>query len=143
MAPSSVSPSRVTPPRVAPSRVTPRVGAFSGARAALLATVLAAPAALVACSNDAEPGSCFRGHDNACVDYDRPQAAAGKRMCAGMTWTAGEKSCPRSDRLGSCNKPSGAEWVYRGAPNNYGPESAKSACELNGGTFTPAPPSVP
>ncbi|MBX3199570.1 MAG: hypothetical protein KF894_15655 [Labilithrix sp.] len=133
MASSSARPSSARP-----SSVRARGRASSGAPVVLLAIVLAAPATLVACSND-EPGSCFRGHDNACIDYDRPQAAAGKRMCAGMTWTPGEKSCPRNDRLGSCTRSGGAEWVYAGPPNNYGPASAKSACELNGGTFAPAP----
>ncbi|MBX3260717.1 MAG: hypothetical protein KF782_13600 [Labilithrix sp.] len=128
-------------PSPTPSRrVSSGVTVALPAALAVLVVALAAPAA---CANDAEPGSCFRGHDNACVDYDRARAAAGKRMCAGMTWTAGERSCPRDARLGSCNKKSGAEWIYAGPPNNYGPASAKSACELNGGTFVPAPSSSP
>ena len=92
-----------------------------------------------ACSNEGEPGSCYRPHDNACIDYDRAQGAAGKRLCSGMRWTAGEKSCPPADRLGSCTKKSGAEWFYGGPPNNYSASSAKTACEWAGGVFTPVP----
>ena len=92
-----------------------------------------------ACSKEGEPGSCHRPHDNACIDYDRAQGAAGKRLCAGLQWTPGEKSCPSADRIGSCAKKSGAEWVYGGPPNNYNASSAKTACEWAGGTFTPLP----
>lgn len=93
-----------------------------------------------ACSKEGEPGSCYRPNDNACVDYDRTQAAAGKRLCSGMTWTPGEKSCPPANRLGSCSKKDGTEWLYSGPPNNYNATSAKSACELgSSGVFTPAP----
>ncbi|MBX3204856.1 MAG: hypothetical protein KF764_07295 [Labilithrix sp.] len=115
--------------------------AFSTARSTSSTAALFVVAALAGgCSSGADPGSCFRGHDNACVDYERAQAAAGKRMCAGMTWTPGDKSCRTAGRLGSCSKESGAEWLYEGAPNNYTASSAKSACELNGGTFTAAAP---
>lgn len=95
---------------------------------------------LAACSNKAEPGSCFRAHDNACVDYDQAQAAAGKRMCAGLTWAPGDHSCPTANRLGSCKSKGGAEFLYGGAPNNYTAASAKGACESGGGVFTVAPP---
>lgn len=92
---------------------------------------------LVACSKQqGEPGSCLRGHDNACVEYTREQAAAGKRMCAGMTWANGANSCPAAGRLGTCTKKDVTEIVYSGAPNNFTAASAKSACEFAGGTFT-------
>jgi hypothetical protein len=90
----------------------------------------------VGCSNEGEPGSCFRPRDNACVEYGRAQGAAGKRLCSGMTWTAGDKSCPSAGRLGTCVKKSGPEHLYGGAPNNYSPSSAKNACEWAGGVFT-------
>ena len=93
-----------------------------------------------ACSKQGEAGSCFRPNDNACVEYDRAQGAAGRRLCSGMTWTPGDKSCPPAGRIGSCAKKDGTEWLYVGAPNNYNAASAKSACELgSGGIFTPAP----
>jgi hypothetical protein len=104
-------------------------------RASLMFSVML----VAACSNEGEPGSCYRDHDNACVDYGRPQGAAGKRMCSGMKWTSGEKSCPTANRIGACTKQSGTEWLYSGAPNNYNASSAKSACEFGGGVFTPAP----
>src|SRR5262245_41755127 len=89
------------------------------------------------CSTEAEPGSCYRAPDNACVDYGRAQAAAGKRMCSGLKWTTGEKSCPKENRLGACTRAKDqAEWLYGGAPNNYNLSSARSACEFGGGVFT-------
>jgi hypothetical protein len=100
-----------------------------------LATLLGA--ALIACSNVGEPGSCFRPADNTCVEYGRPSGAAGKRLCSGMTWTPGDKTCPAAGRLGVCIKPSGSEYVYGGSPNDYTPSGAKNACEWAGGVFTP------
>jgi hypothetical protein len=94
---------------------------------------------LVACSREGEAGSCFRQPENLCIDFDRSQAAAGKRMCSGLTWTAGEKTCPVAGRLGGCAKAGHVEYLYAGAPNNYAPASAKSACEYAGGTFTAVP----
>jgi hypothetical protein len=91
-----------------------------------------------ACSREGEPGSCFRERENLCLEYDRVQGAAGKRMCSGMTWTGGASSCPSASRLGTCVKQSGAEYVYGGAPNNYTPSSAKTWCEWARGVFTPS-----
>lgn len=105
-------------------------------RAPLL--VLLAACSLVGCSKSAEPGSCYRAQENACVEYAADRAAAGRRICSGMTWRAGEGSCPAEDRLGTCTTPSGAEHLYAGAPNHYTSSSAKSACEGAGGTFAPS-----
>lgn len=106
-------------------------------RASDVAVVLAI--ALAACKRDAAPGSCYRTPDNACVEYGRSEAAAGKRLCAGLTWSAGEKSCPVQNRLGTCAKRDEhtTELLYSGPPNNFTPASAKSACEHAGGVFTP------
>ncbi len=93
---------------------------------------------LVGCSAQGEAGSCHRAHDNACVEYTRPQGAAGKRMCAsaGLTWTTGEKSCPAPNRVGTCTKKDeGVEVLYGGPPNNFTATTAKSACEFGGGVF--------
>jgi hypothetical protein len=90
-----------------------------------------------ACSKGAEPGACMREHENACIEYGRDVATAGKRMCAGMKW---EARCPPSGRLGTCAKKDGTEFVYGGPPNNYSPATAKSACEWAGGTFTATGP---
>ncbi len=109
-------------------RRAPHVIALSFA--ALLAAVTSA------CSNDAQPGSCYRPADNACVGYARERAAAGKRLCSGMTWTAGEGSCPALGRVGTCAHKEGSEIVYSGAPNNYPAVSAKTACEHAGGAFS-------
>ena len=106
-------------------------------RAAALAVVLGA--LLVACSTKGEPGSCYRAPDNACVEYTREQGAAGKRICSGLTWTAGENTCPKDHRVGTCTKAKdGVEWLFGGPPNNYTAASAKSACEFGGGVFSPA-----
>ena len=55
--------------------------------------------------------------------------------------TAGEKSCPGENRLGTCTKEKGTvtEIVYGGAPNNYSVSTAKNACEFKGGVFMQAP----
>ncbi len=95
--------------------------------------------ALAACSKEGEAGSCLRPVENVCVEYNGSQGAAGKRMCSGMTWTRGEKSCPTAQRLGSCVKQGQIEHVYAGAPNNYTPASAKSSCEFGGGSFKASP----
>ena len=93
---------------------------------------------LLACSKGGEPpGSCLRPQANSCSEYAAAEAAAGKRMCSGMTWTPGEKSCPGPGRLGACEKSSGVELLYAGPPNNYTPASARIACEAAGGTFNP------
>lgn len=102
-------------------------------RVTCAATLLLASAG---CSKGAEPGSCYREHDNACVEYAPAEGAAGKRLCAGMKWTPGPATCPSTNKLGTCLKKSGAEHVYAGAPNNYSASSAKSACEHAGGSFT-------
>lgn len=91
------------------------------------------------CSREGEAGSCFRERENVCVEYGRLQGAAGKRLCSGMTWTTGEKSCPSAGRIGTCMKSSGAEYMYRGAPNDYSSTGAKTACEWAGGVFHAAP----
>ena len=99
--------------------------------------------ALIACacsSKPGEPGSCHRENDNACVDYSAAQAAAARRMCAGNKWTPGEKACGSANRLGSCTKKDGAEWIYGGPPNNYTAASAKTACDFAGGVFAPPGP---
>jgi hypothetical protein len=107
-------------------------------RGVLLFRALALTVSAAACSNEGEPGSCYRSNDNACVDYDRSQGAAGKRMCSGMKWTHGARSCPTENRLGACARKGGTEWLYGGAPNNYTPASARSACEWDRGVFTPS-----
>lgn len=90
---------------------------------------------LVACSKPAEPGSCQRGPENVCIEYEPAQAAAGKRLCSGMTWTPGPHSCPVPGRVGKCQKSDVQEILYAGPPNNYAAGSAKAACEHAGGTF--------
>ncbi len=102
----------------------------------VLAALLAFAAAATACSTDAQPGSCYRPADNACLGYPRERAAAGKRLCSGMTWTAGEGSCPALGRVGHCAHKEGSEILYTGAPNNYTAASARTACEHAGGTFS-------
>lgn len=92
--------------------------------------------ALAACdSKPAEPGSCFRPQENACIEHDAAHAAGGKRLCVGLVWTAGAGSCPPANRLGTCTKKDGAELLYAGPPNNYSAASAKLACEHGAGTF--------
>ena len=90
---------------------------------------------LVACSNEGDPGSCYRDRDNACVEYGRAKAGAGKRLCDGMRWIPGERSCPTEGRLGACVKKTGSDYVYGGPPNNYSLTAAKNACEWGGGVF--------
>ena len=104
------------------------------------ALVLALSAASLACSNEGEPGSCYRTPDNACVEYGKAMAGAGKRLCSGFKWTPGAQSCPHDSRLGTCIKERGAvsEILYAGVPNNYNAGSAKNACEFKGGMFTSA-----
>jgi hypothetical protein len=94
-----------------------------------------------ACDSGAEPGSCFRARDSACVEYDRTHAAAGKRMCQGFTWAGGEASCPRDNRLGTCTRESGAivETIYSGPPNQLTREVARTTCEGAGGRFSALP----
>lgn len=87
-------------------------------------------------SKPAEPGSCFRPQENACIQYDAARAAAGKRLCVGLTWTAGAASCPPANRLGTCAKKDATELLYAGPPNNYNAASAKLACEHAPGTFS-------
>jgi hypothetical protein len=93
------------------------------------------------CSNQGEPGSCYRTPDNACVEYGKPMGGAGKRLCSAFTWRAGAQSCPAENRLGTCIKEKGTltEIVYGGAPNNYSVATAKNACDFKGGVFTPVP----
>ena len=67
-------------------------------RAAIATSVLVL---LVACKNEGEPGSCYREPDNACVEYGQTMGGAGKRLCSSFKWTAGEKSCPTENRLGT------------------------------------------
>ena len=73
----------------------------------LRAVIVLVTLAGAACSKEGEPGSCYRANDNACIDYDRRQSAAGKRLCSGLDWTAGERRCPTAGRLGSCSTKSG------------------------------------
>lgn len=93
------------------------------------------------CSNEGEPGSCYRTPDNACVEYGKSMGGAGKRLCSAFKWTPGAQSCPKEDRLGTCLKEKGAvtEIVYGGAPNNYTAATAKNACEFKGGIFVQTP----
>ncbi|MBX3233041.1 MAG: hypothetical protein KIT84_12795 [Labilithrix sp.] len=95
---------------------------------------------LGACAKSAEPGSCYRGQDNACVEYDGARGAAGKHLCAGQTWRAGAGTCPREGRVGTCTKKDVTEIVYAGPPNNFGAASAQAACEHGGGAFTGTSP---
>ena len=99
---------------------------------------------IAGCSNEGEPGSCYRTPDNACVEYGKAMGGAGKRLCSAYTWKAGEKSCPAENRLGTCTKEKGkiTEMVYGGAPNNYNVATARNACELKGGIFLPVPSSA-
>lgn len=97
--------------------------------------------ALAACSKDGgsseAPGSCYREKDNACAEYGRAEAAAGKRLCSGMTWRSGEGTCPIENRLGTCAlKAGGREHLYSGPPNTYSVNGAKTACESGGGMWT-------
>lgn len=96
---------------------------------------------LAACSNEGEPGSCYREPDNACVEYGKSMGGAGKRLCSAFKWTEGPQSCPKENRLGTCLKEKGAvsEIVYGGSPNNYSVATAKNACEFKGGVFTQTP----
>lgn len=83
----------------------------------------------------ADPGSCFRAVDNVCVEYPAAQAVAGRKMCTPpMTWAP---SCPPQS-LGVCTKPNGREHMYGGAPNNYTPATAQSACAFAKGSFSSA-----
>jgi len=93
-------------------------------------------ALLLACEKTPEqPGSCQRPQENVCIEYDSTHAAAGKRLCAGLVWTAGASSCPTADLLGLCSKKDVEERMYSGAPNNYSAASARTACEHGSGTF--------
>lgn len=109
----------------------------------LFASLVSLSILAAGCSNEGEPGSCYRSPDNACVEYGRAMGGAGKRLCSSFTWTPGEKSCPKDDRLGTCLKEKGSvnEIVYGGSPNNYSAATAKNACEFKGGVFTTAPAS--
>lgn len=107
------------------------------------ASIVSCALLVLACSKESEPGSCYHPNGNTCVEYDGSKAAAGKRLCSGMTWTPGEKSCPTANRLGSCVKQGHSDWMYAGPPNNYSPSSARSVCEWGGGVFTPAPDPTP
>lgn len=91
--------------------------------------------ALAACTHDAEPGSCYRERDNACVELGRAQAAAGKRLCTGFRWTAGEGTCPKDNRIGTCRRDAHDEILYGGPPNQFTPDVAKTQCEAAGGSF--------
>lgn len=104
-------------------------------------SVLVLVLVLAGCSNEGQPGSCYRDPDNACVEYGQPMAGAGKRLCSAFKWSEGAQSCPKDNRLGTCIKEKGAvtEIVYGGAPNNYTVATAKNACEFKGGVFTPTP----
>ena len=102
-------------------------------RSSLLFFVLA----LAACHKPAgEAGSC-RKSDNTCVAYGPEDSAAGKRMCAGETWTAGATTCPAGS-LTTCQLTEHAEQFYPGPPNNFTIASAKTACEYKGGTVVGA-----
>lgn len=96
---------------------------------------------LLACEKKpSEPGSCQRGPENVCIEYDATTAGAGKHLCAGLTWTPGAHSCPVPGRVGLCTKKpltgeEVQEIVYAGPPNNYATASAKAACEHAAGTF--------
>ena len=91
-------------------------------------------ALLAACHPDSEPGACLREKDNACVEYDRDTATAGKSKCVGFSWT---NACPAENRLGSCVREAGkvVETMYAGAPNHYTAAIAKQTCEGSGGAF--------
>jgi hypothetical protein len=114
---------------------------------AIAFVLVAIGASLASCSKPGEAGSCYREHDNACIEYTPSEGAAGKRLCSGMKWTSGAGSCPSASRVGTCIKATVSEQLYGGAPNNYTPASAKTACEHGSGTFTTASasttPSVP
>lgn len=102
-------------------------------RSSLLVLVLA----LAACHKPAgEAGSC-RKNDNTCVAFRAEEGTAGKRMCAGATWTPGDETCPTGS-LGTCKRAEQAERLYAGPPNNFTVASAKTACEFKGGTFVEA-----
>jgi hypothetical protein len=96
--------------------------------------------ALASCSNSGEPGACFRETEGTCVQYGRPQGAAGKRMCDKNKWIAGEKACPTEKRLGLCTHKGdkAPEYLYGGPPNNYTSASARNHCDFAGGFFEPA-----
>ncbi len=108
------------------------------------ALFILAPALLVfACSNEGDPGACKNDSDATCIEYPRSQGAAGKRMCdSNKTWIAGEKACPKENRLGTCIKEGGktSAFMYGGPPNNYTASAAKNACEWGGGVFTASSP---
>jgi len=108
---------------------------------ALVAVSATALLSLASCSNEGEPGGCFREHEGTCVQYGRPQGAAGKRMCDKNKWIAGEKACPMEKRLGSCTYKGdkAPEFLYGGAPNNYTSSSARNHCDFAGGFFEPTP----
>ncbi|HEY8073597.1 MAG TPA: hypothetical protein VIF62_05800 [Labilithrix sp.] len=91
---------------------------------------------LAACSKDADPGSCYRARDNACAEYGRTEAAAGKRMCTGFEWRAGASSCPSENRIGLCNKDAHDDIVYSGPPNMFDVKAATTWCESLGGHFS-------
>jgi hypothetical protein len=91
---------------------------------------------LAACSKqDAEPGSCYRERDSACVEHPRAQAAAGKRLCTGFRWTPGEGTCPKENRVGTCTRDGHDEVLYGGPPNYLTPATAKTQCEAAGGSM--------
>lgn len=89
---------------------------------------------MFACSTKpSESGSCFRPQENVCIDYAAAQAAAGKRLCAGLQWNAAP--CRAEQRLGTCAKTDVSEVYYAGAPNNYDAAGAKLACEHASGSW--------
>lgn len=87
---------------------------------------------LGACATKAEAGACYREAENACTEYGPSTSAAGRRLCAGRRWMA---ACPNEGRIGTCSKSGATDILYSGAPNNFGPGSAKNTCEWAGGTF--------
>jgi hypothetical protein len=93
---------------------------------------------LLACTKrTAEPGSCYHPLENSCTEYGPENALAAKRMCRPSDWRPGLQSCP-TPTLGTCSRRGGKAFLYAGPPNNFTPESAKSACEFGQGTFARA-----
>lgn len=93
--------------------------------------------AISGCSEEGEPGACYRASENACTEYGRSQGAAGKRMCSGKKWIPGTKACPMEGRLGTCIKAGSntSDIIYSGPPNNFTVGSAKNSCDWAGGVF--------
>jgi hypothetical protein len=89
--------------------------------------------AVAACSKPSSPGSCFRPHENICLNYEAPQAEAGRRLCTGLQWSAAP--CASDNRIGTCTKGDVVEQYYRGSPNNYDATTAKLACEHASGVW--------